>query len=163
MKDNLYISWLIQNGEIPMSFLLSHIWLPYVLALALIFLAFFFDLGCLEMLLYTAVVNLVPVLGLWCIRRGYLIPAVIIAIICCAALLMAAWGIREAVIAYDKKMKAASAVIGLIAVISTILCCISSAGQTLQTVLAICCIFGMLSVVYIFWWFSEFGKGMGNP
>ncbi|MEE3403186.1 MAG: hypothetical protein VZR73_03780 [Acutalibacteraceae bacterium] len=146
-----------------MSFLLSHIWLPYLLALALIFLAFFFDLGGIEVLLYTAVVNLIPVLGLWCIRRGYMIPAVIIAILCCAVLLLAAWGIREAVKAYDKKMKAAGAVIGLISVISTILCCISSSGQILQTVLAVCCLFGMLGVVYIFWWFSEFGKGMGSP
>ena len=146
-----------------MSFLLSHIWLPYLLALALIFLAFFFDLGGIEVLLYTAVVNLIPVLGLWCIRRGYMIPAVIIAILCCAVLLLAAWGIREAVKAYDKKMKAAGAVIGLIAVISTILCCISSSGQILQTVLAVCCLFGMLGLVYIFWWFSEFGKGMGSP
>lgn len=146
-----------------MSFLLSHIWLPYLLALALIFLAFFFDLGGIEVLLYTAVVNLIPVLGLWCIRRGYMIPAVIIAILCCAVLLLAAWGIREAVKAYDKKMKAAGAVIGLIAVISTILCCISSSGQILQTVLAVCCLFGMLGVVYMFWWFSEFGKGMGSP
>ncbi len=153
----------IQNGGIPMLFLLSHIWLPYVLALALIFLAFFFDLGGIEVLLYTAVVNLVPVLGLRCIRQGYMIPAVIIAILCCAVLLFALWGIREAVIAYDKKMKAAGAVIGLIAVISTVLCCISSAGQILQTVLAVCCLFGMLSVVYVFWWFSEFGKGMGSP
>lgn len=146
-----------------MSFLLSHIWLPYLLALALIFLAFFLDLGGIEVLLYTAVVNLIPVLGLWCIRRGYMIPAVIIAILCCAVLLLAAWGIREAVKAYDKKMKAAGAVIGLIAVISTILCCISSSGQILQTVLAVCCLFGMLGVVYIFWWFSKFGKGMGSP
>ena len=146
-----------------MSFLLSHIWLPYLLALALIFLAFFFDLGGIEVLLYAALLNLIPVLGLWCIRRGYMIPAVIIAILCCAVLLLAAWGIREAVKAYDKKMKAAGAVIGLIAVISTILCCISSSGQILQTVLAVCCLFGMLGVVYIFWWFSEFGKGMGSP
>lgn len=146
-----------------MSFLLSHIWLPYLLALALIFLAFFFDLGGIEVLLYAALLNLIPVLGLWCIRRGYMIPAVIIAILCCAVLLLAAWSIREAVKAYDKKMKAAGAVIGLIAVISTILCCISSSGQILQTVLAVCCLFGMLGVVYIFWWFSEFGKGMGSP
>ena len=145
-----------------MPFLLSHIWLPYLLALALIFLAFFFKLGSIEVLLYAALLNLIPVLGLWCICRGYWIPAVIIAILCCAVLLLAAWGVREAVKAYDKKMKAAGAVIGLIAVISTVLCCISSAGQTLQTVLAVCCLFGMLSVVYIFWWFSEFGKGMGS-
>lgn len=163
MKDNPYTSWFIQNGGIPMPFLLSHIWLPYVFALVLICIAFFFDLGCLEILLYTAVVNLIPVLGLWCIRRGYWIPAVIIAILCCAVLLLAVWGIREAVKAYDKKMKAAGAVIGLIAVISTVLCCISSAGQTMQTVLAVCCLFGMLSMVYIFWWFSELGKGMGSP
>ena len=146
-----------------MPFLLSHIWMPYVLALALIFLAFFFDLGGIEVLLYAALLDLIPVLGLRCICRGYLMPAVIIAILCCAVLLLAAWGIREAVKANDKKMKAAGAVIGLIAVISTILCCISSAGQILQTVLAVCCLFGMLGVVYIFWWFSEFGKGMGSP
>ena len=145
-----------------MSFLLSHIWLPYVLALALICLAFFFDLGCVEILIYTAALDLVPVLGLWCICRRYWIPAVIIATLCCAVLLLALWGIREAVISCDKKMKAAGAVNGLIAVISTILCCFSSSGQTLQTVLAVCCIFGMLSVIYIFWWFSEFGKGMGS-
>ena len=146
-----------------MPFLLSHIWLPYVLALALICIAFFFKLGSIEVLLYAALLNLIPVLGLWCIRQEYLIPAVIIAILCCAVLLLAVWGIWEAVKAYDKKMKAAGAVIGLIAVISTFLCCISSAGDILQTVLAVCCLFGMLSVVYIFWWFSEFGKGMGSP
>ena len=145
-----------------MPFLSSHIWLPYVLALALICIAFFFKLGSIEVLLYAALLNLIPVLGLWCIRQGYLIPAVIIAILCCAVLLLAAWGVREAVKAYDKKMKAAGAVIGLIVVISTVLCCISSAGQAMQTFLAVCCLFGMLSVVYIFWWFSEFGKGMGS-
>ena len=59
-----------------MLFLLSHIWLPYVLAPVLIFIAFFFRLGSLEVLLYAAAFDLVPVLGLWCIRRGYMIPAV---------------------------------------------------------------------------------------
>ena len=145
-----------------MLFLLSHLWLPYVLSLALIFIAFFFKLGSLDILLYAAALNLVPVLGLWCIRSGYMIPAVIIAVLCLAVLLFAAWGIMEAVKTYDKKMKAGAAVIGIIAVISTLLCCFSSGGQIMQTVLAVSCLLGMLSVVYIFWWFSEFGKGMGK-
>ena len=145
-----------------MLFLLSHLWLPYVLALALIFIALFFNLGSLDILLYAAALNLAPVLGLWCIRSGYMIPAVIIAVLCLAALLLALWGIREAIITYDKKMKAGAAVIGMIAVISTLFCCFSSGGQITQTVLAVSCLLGMLSVVYIFWWFSEFGKGMGK-
>ncbi|MCR5305196.1 MAG: hypothetical protein K6E36_01660 [Oscillospiraceae bacterium] len=146
-----------------MLFLLSHIWLPYVLALALIFIAFFFRLGSLEVLLYAAAFELVPVLGLWCIRRGYMIPAVIIAVLCLAALLLAAWGVREAIRAYDKKLKAGAAVLGAIAFTGTLLCGVSSGGQVLRTVLAVCCLYGMLSVVYIFWWFSELGKGMGSP
>ena len=145
-----------------MLFLLSHLWLPYLLSLALILIAFFFNLGSLDILLYAAALNLVPVLGLWCIRRGYMIPAVIIAVLCLAVLLFAAWGIMEAVRTYDKKMKAGAAVIGMIAVISTLFCCFSSEGQIMQTVLAVCCLMGMLGVVYIFWWFSEFGKGMGK-
>lgn len=32
----------------------------------------------------------------------------------------------------------------------------------IPAVLAVCCLFGMLSMVYIFWWFSELGKGMGS-
>ena len=59
-------------------------------------------------------------------------------------------------------MKAGAAVIGIVAVISTLFCCFSSGGQIMQTVLAVSCLLGMLSVVYIFWWFSEFGKGMGK-
>ena len=145
-----------------MLFLLSHLWLPYVLALALIFIALFFNLGSLDILLYAAALNLAPVLGLWCIRSGYMIPAVIIAVLCLAALLLALWGVREAIITYDKKMKAGAAVIGIIAVISTLFFCFSSGGQIMQTVLAVSCLLGMLSVVYIFWWFSEFGKGMGK-
>ena len=145
-----------------MLFLLSHLWLPYLLSLALILIALFFNLGSLDILLYAAALNLVPVLGLWCIRRGYMIPAVIIAVLCLAVLLLAAWGIMEAVRTYDKKMKAGAAVIGMIAVISTLFCCFSSEGQIMQTVLAVCCLMGMLGVVYIFWWFSEFGKGMGK-
>ena len=74
-----------------MLFLLSHLWLPYVLALALIFIALFFNLGSLDILLYAAALNLAPVLGLWCIRSGYMIPAVIIAVLCLAALLLALW------------------------------------------------------------------------
>ena len=145
-----------------MLFLLSHLWLPYLLSLALILIAFFFNLGSLDILLYAAALNLVPVLGLWCIRRGYMIPAVIIAVLCLAVLLFAAWGIMEAVRTYDKKMKAGAAVIGMIAVFCTLFCCFSSGGQIMQPVLAVCCLLGMLSVVYIFWWFSEFGKGMGK-
>ncbi len=146
-----------------MLFLLSHIWLPYVLALVLIFIAFFFRLGSLEVLLYAAAFELVPVLGLWCIRHGYMIPAVIISVLCLAALLLAAWGVREAIRAYDKKLKAGAAVLGAIAFTGTLLCGVSSGGQVLRTVLAVCCLYGMLSVVYIFWWFSELGKGMGSP
>ena len=146
-----------------MLFLLSHIWLPYVLAPVLIFIAFFFRLGSLEVLLYAAVFDLVPVLGLWCIRRGYMIPAVIISVLCLAALLIAAWGVKEAIRAYDKKLKAGAAVLGAIVFAGTLLCGVSSGGQVLRTVLAVCCLYGMLSVVYIFWWFSELGKGMGSP
>ena len=146
-----------------MSFLLSHIWLPYVLALVLIFIAFFFNLGSLDVLLYAAAFDLVPVLGLWCICRGYMIPSVIIAVLCLAVLLLAAWGVREAIVTYDKKMKAGAAVLAVIALSGTLPCCFSSDGQIMQTVLAVSCLYGMLSVVYIFWWFSEFGKGMGSP
>ena len=146
-----------------MLFLLSHLWLPYVLSLALIFIAFFFHLGSPEVLLYAAALNLVPMLGLWCIRSGYMIPAFIIAVLCLAVLLLAVWGIREAVKTCDKKMKAGAAVIGMIAAISTLLCCFSSGGQIMQTVLTVSCLFGMLSVIYVFWWFSELGRGMGSP
>ena len=146
-----------------MSFLLSHIWLPYVLALALMFIALFFNLGSFDVFLYAAALELVPVLGLWCIRRGFMIPAIIVAVLCLAVFLMAAWGVREAIVAYDKKMKAGAAVLGAIAFTGTVLCGVSSGGQVLQTVLAVCCLYGMLSMVYIFWWFSEFGKGMGSP
>ena len=146
-----------------MLFLLSHLWLPYVLSLALICIAFFFRLGSPEILLYAAALNLVPVLGLWCIRSGYMIPAVIIAVLCLAVLLLAVRGIREAGKTSDKKLKAGAAVIGMIAAVSTLLCCFSSGRQIMQTVLTVSCLYGMLSVVYIFWWFSEFGKGMGSP
>lgn len=146
-----------------MHFLLSHIWLPYLLALLLIFIAFFFRLGSLEVLLFAAAFDLVPVPGFWCIRRGHMIPAVILAVLCLAALLPAAWGVREAIRAYDKKLKAGAAVLGAVAFIVTLLCGVSSGGQVLQTVLAVCCLYGMLSVVYTFWWFSELGKGMGSP
>ena len=146
-----------------MLFLLSHLWLPYLLSLTLIFIAFFFKLGSLEVLLYAAILNLVPVLGLWCIRSDYMIPAVIISFLCLAVLLLAIWGIREAIKTCDIKMKAGAAVIGIIAVISTLFCCFSSGGQIMQTVLAVSCLLGMLSVIYIFWWFSGLGKGMGSP
>lgn len=146
-----------------MLFLFSHLWLPYVLSLALILIALLFGLGSPEVLLYAAVGNLIPLLGLWCIRSGYMLPAVIIAVLCCAVLFAAAWGFRKAAACCDRKMTACGALSVVIAVIITVLCCFSSGGQIMQTVLAVCCLSGMLSVVYILWWLSEFGKGMGSP
>ena len=152
----------MQGGDFTMLFLLSHIWLLYFLALTLIFIGFFFGLGSFDALLYAAVFELIPVLGLWCIRRGYIIPSVIIAVLCLAILILAVWGFRQAVKACDKKMKASGAIISVIAVISTLLWCFSSNGQILQTILAVSCLFGMLSVVYILLWLSQFGKGMSH-
>ena len=146
-----------------MLFLFSHLWLPYVLSLALILIALLFGLGSPEVLLYAAIGNLVPLLGLWCIRSGYMLPAVIIAVLCCAVLFAAAWGFRKAAACCDRKMTACGALLVVIAVIITVLCCFSSGGQIMQTVLAVCCLSGMLSVVYILWQLSEFGKGMGSP
>ncbi len=47
----------------------------------------------------------------------------------------------------------------MIAVTNSLLCGFSSGGQIMQTVLAVCGLSGMLSVVYVFRWFGESAKG----
>ena len=54
---------------------------------------------------------------------------------------------------------AVAAVSVMIAVTNSLLCGFSSGGQIMQTVLAVCCLSGMLSVVYVFRWFGESAKG----
>lgn len=143
-----------------MDFILSHIWLPYIFTLALVVIALFFKLGCAEMLCCAALLNLVPVRGLWCIRSARMVSAVIIAVFCCALLVLAVLGLRKAVRSGDKKLIRGSVAVGLAAASGTVFCCFSSEGQVLQTVLTVCCIIGMMSAVYICWWLGELGKGM---
>ena len=145
-----------------MTYLLSHIWLPYVLALVLMIAGFFFKLGSADTFLYTVVLNLVPELGLWCIRCGHIIPAVVIAVICCGVLLLAAWGFIQALTSFDKKLTISGILLGLTAVILAVFCGFSADGQILQTVVVVCCLYGMLSLIYVLWWFSELGTGMSS-
>ena len=143
-----------------MNLFLSHIWVPYVITVILTVIALFFKLGSSEMLFYPALLNIVPVLGLWFIRTDRIVPAFIIAFLCCFLFIPAVTAFRKAVRSNDKKLIRGGAVIGSILVLCTALCCISSSAHFLQNSLTVCCVTGMLSTVYISWWAGEFGKGM---
>ncbi|WP_455530190.1 hypothetical protein [Ruminococcus sp.] len=154
-----------------MTYLVSHLWLLYLLSLILAGIAYaVIDISDLEAgdiilsAIYAVIPELIALSGIYFLRKGYMIPAVIIAVLCCIA-------IAAAVLLFFVTTKSSTyahipsiitgIISGILGVVSCILCRISFAGNTTQIILTSCCLCGMISVAYMVGYLTAFGKGMG--
>ena len=146
-----------------MLFLFSHLWLAYVLSLVLmVVIILIVDHGGVDALIAAAVLELIPVLGLWCIRSEYQIPATVIAVLCCIAGLAAVLVLLAELLYLNPKMIA-----GGIAAAALIFLAVSESakvfpGQSLQIFQFTACFGGMLSILFILWFLLELGEGMSS-
>ena len=146
-----------------MLFLLSNLWLLYLISLVLMFVVILIvDHGGIDALIAAAVLELIPILGLWCTRSGYMVPAVVIAVLCCIAGLAGALVLLLAIFTLELKMIAG----GIITVASIILsvsdCMNAFPAQNMQIFTIVACISGMLGVILVLWYLMELGKGMSG-
>ncbi len=156
-----------------MAYLISHLWLLYLLSLILSGTAYavidISDLAIGDFLLsaiYAVIPELIAVSGIYFYRKGYMIPAAIVAVLCCIA-------VAAAVLLFFVTAKSSTythipsiitgIISGIVGVVSCILCRISFAGNTTQIILTSCCLCGMISVAYMVGYLTAFGKGMGGP
>lgn len=155
-----------------MAYLVSHLWLLYLLSLILAGIAYAvidisdFDAGDFILsAIYAAIPELIALSGLLLFRKGYIIPAVIAAVLCCitaaAAVLLFFVTAKSSTYAHIPSI-ITGIISGILGVVSCILCRISFAGNTTQIILTSCCLCGMISVAYMAGYLTAFGKGMGN-
>ncbi|WP_303818965.1 hypothetical protein [Ruminococcus flavefaciens] len=155
-----------------MAYLVSHLWLLYLLSLILAGIAYavidISDLDAGDIILsaiYAVIPELIALSGIYFLRKGYMIPAVIIAVLCCIA-------VAAAVLLFFVTAKSSTyahipsiitgIISGILDVVSCILCRISFTGNTTQIILTSCCLCGMISVAYMVGYLTAFGKGMGS-
>ena len=154
-----------------MIYLVSHLWLLYPLSLVLAVIAYtvidihaIHPVCCLESAVYAAIPDLIAVSGLWCYNKEHVIPAIIIAILCCAATGAAVWFFWADSKSHDHfPVKVAGIAAVILCIIAVILCSVSFAGNLFQILLTSCCLCGMISIAYIFGYLIAFAKGMGGP
>ena len=155
-----------------MTFLVSHLWLLYLLSLILAGIAYAVidisdpDAGdFIISAIYAAIPELIALSGIFFYRKGYMLPSVIVAVLCCIAA-------AAAVLLFFATAKSSTythipsivtgIIAGILGVVSCILCSISFAGNTTQIILTSCCLCGMISVAYITGYLTAFGKGMSS-
>lgn len=128
-----------------MLFLLSHLWLLYLISLLLMavgaLILRYYPVG----FLYAAAAELVPLLGLWCVRQGYLIPAGIISVICVLAWIAGVLLFVQTVSAPPLFWEGAA--LEVLSVLSVIQCLRTFPGETVPALMYAACICGMLTIV----------------
>jgi hypothetical protein len=155
-----------------MAYLISHLWLLYLLSLILAGIAYavidISDLAIGDILLstiYAAIPELIAVSGIYFYRKGLIIPAVIAAVLCsiaaAAAVLLFFVTVKSSTYAHIPSI-ITGIISGILGVVSCILCRTSFAGNTSQIILTSCCLCGMISVAYMVGYLTAFGKGMGG-
>ncbi|SHM38994.1 hypothetical protein [Ruminococcus flavefaciens] len=156
-----------------MAYLVSHLWLLYLLSLILAGIAYavidISDLSIGDFILsaiYAAIPELIAISSIYFYRKGYLILAVIVAVLCCiaaaAAVLLFFVTAKSSTYAHIPSI-ITGIISGILGVVSCILCRFSFAGNTTQIILTSCCLCGMISVAYMIGYLTAFGKGMGGP
>jgi hypothetical protein len=156
-----------------MAYLISHLWLLYLLSLILAGIAYtvidISDLDAGDILLsaiYAVIPELIAISGIYFYRKGYIIPAVIVAVLCCiaaaAAVLLFFVTAKSSTYAHIPSI-ITGIISGILGAVSCILCRISFTGNTKQIILTSCCLCGMISVAYMVGYLTAFGKGMGGP
>lgn len=155
-----------------MAYLISHLWLLYLLSLILAGIAYavidIFDLDAGDFILsavYAVIPELIAISGIYFYRKGYMIPAVIDAVLCCiataAAVLLFFVTSKSSTYAHIPSI-VFGIITGILCVASCILCCATFAGNASQIILTSCCLCGMISVAYMVGYLTAFGKGMGS-
>ena len=155
-----------------MAYLVSHLWLLYLLSLALAVIAYIVidihdleHICCLISAFYAAIPELIAVSGLWFFSMGYKVPAMIVAVFCCiaaAAAVFMFWADSRSHTHGYPPSKAAGIAAAILGVVSVIFCVISFAGNIPQIILTSCCMCGMISAAYITGYLTAFGNGMGK-
>ncbi|MCR4643806.1 MAG: hypothetical protein K5695_00150 [Oscillospiraceae bacterium] len=151
-----------------MTFLVSHLWILYLLAVALAGITFaVMDKPGFEILAsvgYAAIPDFIAAVGIWFLQKGYLIPAGIVAVLCCVATVLAFWLFWNGGIGHTHEpSKMAGVAAGILCVIAVVLCCVTFAGDLPQILVTSCCLCGMISVAYGCGYVVAFAKGMGGP
>ncbi|WP_303836695.1 hypothetical protein [Ruminococcus flavefaciens] len=155
-----------------MAYLISHLWLLYLLSLILAGVAYavidISDLDAGDFILsaiYAVIPELIAISGIYFYRKGYIIPAVIVAVLCCiaaaAAVLLFFVTAKSNTYAHIPSI-ITGIISGILGVVSCILCRISFAGNTTQIILTSCCLCGMISIAYMVGYLTAFGKGMSS-
>ncbi|MBR3760347.1 MAG: hypothetical protein IKK47_05090 [Ruminococcus sp.] len=155
-----------------MTYLFSHLWLMYLLSLIITSIAYavidIYNTDAGDILLsaiYAVIPELIAISGIYFYRKGYMIPAVIDAVLCCiataAAVLLFFVTSKSSTYAHIPSI-VFGIITGILCVASCILCCATFAGNASQIILTSCCLCGMISVAYIVGYLTAFGKGMGS-
>ena len=151
-----------------MTYLVSHLWLLYLLSILLagIVLAVI-DKPGVDMLTsaaYAAIPDLIALSGLWCFQKGHMLPAVIVAVLCCVVVAAAIWLFWVGSIRHDHlPSKLAGIAAGILCIMAVVLCCVSFAGDLPKILLTSCCLCGMVGVAYSCGYLTAFARGMGGP
>lgn len=155
-----------------MVYLISHLWMLYLISLILAGIAYaVVDISALDAgdiiisAIYASIPDLIAISGIYLYQKGHIIPALIVAVLCCIAAVAAVLLFR--VTTKSSKYthipsKVTGIAAGILAVVSCILCVISFAGNIAQIIITSCCLFGMISVAYIAGYLTAFGKGMSS-
>ena len=154
-----------------MTYLVSHLWLLFLLSLVMSVIAYTVidihdpdPVNCLVAAAYAAIPNFIAVFGLWCFQKKHILPAIIIAILSCAATGAAVWLFLADSKSHDHlPVKVTGIASVILCIIVLILCSVSFAGNLPQILLTSCCFCSMISVAYLFGYLTAFAKGMGGP
>ena len=155
-----------------MAYLISHLWLLYLLSLILAGIDHavidISDLDAGDFILsaiYAVIPELIAISGIYFYRKGYMLPAVIDAVLCCiafaAAVLLFFVAAKSSTYAHIPSI-ITGIISGILGAVSCILCCATFAGNTTKIILTSCCLCGIISVAYIVGYLTAFGKGMGS-
>lgn len=145
-----------------MQFLLSHLWLPWLISIILMLAAFAVlrIRDTFQVLCIAAVVEAIPVTGLWCTGNGHLLFGGMIAALCLLPEAAAVLCFRKAVRAGNAPFKGCGIAAGILAVLCAVYCIVTYSGDMLQTVLMFGCLTGLLSIAYVLAWLGAFADGM---
>ena len=137
-----------------MKLLISNLWLLFLLAVFLAGISYavidkplFEAKYCFLTAVFAAIPDLIAISGIWFTRKSCTVPAIVIAVLCCAAVITAA--LLFFTNSDFAPARTAGIAAGLLGVLSVILCIAAFSGNTKQIVLYACCLCGILGINYV--------------